>query len=502
MSILVWFAAGLLVIAALAVLAGARRMALQHVWWAALVTILTATLLTAAAVPLHGRMATWRWPMAGGLSLRWQLDAQTWPWAMTALVMLLALSLADAVRSARGAGEGSGWAGVLLAGAVAVPAVLAASPWTLATGWALLDLAVLAADLGRFERPLRRSGVVWAAFGRAATWLAAGVVAVLLPHRPQEAMLLWFVALALRLLLAALEPGVVPSDRPPWRLAWGAVHLLSVLAAAGWAANQTWVAPPALLNALGIMALWGTWRWQRTRAALWQLAGSGVAFGGVALMAAARGLPAATWAWGILAVFPVLGVMMAPNRRRMMWPFLALLAGGLVLWPFTPASAAVALWQPPFQGWMLFPWLVLAGNMAAVVMQLLTLPASAEPLPREQQAFSVLAMTVWVVAFWGWQFWPVASQADVALWQQWVPGAAALAAAVVAWQISRRIDLRITYAETLVRRGTAQLAGRAFWAVYRLMGRFLRFFSLLLEGDGGVLWALVLLVMLAVLLQR
>jgi len=43
---------------------------------------------------------------------------------------------------------------------------------------------------------------------------------------------------------------------------------------------------------------------------------------------------------------------------------------------------------------------------------------------------------------------------------------------------------------------------RLFWRVYRLLTRVSALFSTILEGDGGILWALVLFALIFVFLQR
>ncbi len=503
MSLFVWFAFGVLMLASLAAFVAAGRVATARVWWGALLAALAALLLGLAALPWHGKVTAWQWRMEGGLTLRWQLDAWGWPLLVTALALALAVLLTDAAREARATLEGRGWAGVLLAGAVAVPTVLAATPLTLGALWAVADAAVLLADLARLSRARHRSAVVWVAFARAVTWLAAGVAAVLWPGQPRAALLLWLAALALRLLVAALEPAVVATDMPLWRPVWTTVHVLGVLTGALWAAGQAWTPPRALLVALTALAAWGALRWQRTTSPLRQVAASGLALGSLALVAAAQGQAAATWAWGALAVFPAWGVVMAPHRRRVLWPFFALLMVGLTLWPFTPASAAVTLWQGAWRGWMVLAWLALVGSLIAVARQGMALPAPENPLPREKQAFCLLGMVLWTAVFWGWLFWRTPQPAgSVEAWLAWASGGAALAAAAGLVVAFRRNYVRTSHAEALLTKWSARLVGRTFWGVYRWVGRFLRFFSLLLEGDGGVLWALVLLVMLAVLLQR
>ena len=43
---------------------------------------------------------------------------------------------------------------------------------------------------------------------------------------------------------------------------------------------------------------------------------------------------------------------------------------------------------------------------------------------------------------------------------------------------------------------------RLFWSLFRLVGRFLDFVSQILEGDGGILWALLLMILIISLILR
>ena len=43
---------------------------------------------------------------------------------------------------------------------------------------------------------------------------------------------------------------------------------------------------------------------------------------------------------------------------------------------------------------------------------------------------------------------------------------------------------------------------RLFWGVYRLVGRSLALFNLILEGEGGILWTILLLTLLLSLLGQ
>ncbi len=505
MPLLVWIAAGILFLSALVLMLADGRVRPARLWRGGLLAALLALGLGVAAMPRHEASA-WHLTREGGWALTWQLSAQTWPLAVTALtlvVVALMLNVAYHQTVSKDWPEVVwGWALALLAGAWAVPAVLAASPAALGAVWFVGDLAVLVADLGRLSRGQHRNAVVWAAFARSLTWLMAGGVAVVFPAYPAMAMKLWLAVLGVRLLAMAMQPAFALVADVYWRLPWLVVGLLSVLAGALWAAAQPFAVPQWLVVALGALAAWGAWRWNATQSLFWQGVGSAVTFGGLALVAAAQGQAGSVLAWGALAVFPAAGVVLAPRSRRMLWPFFGLWVAALTLWPFTPTALAAVLWQPPLALWMALPWLALWGGALALGRRGSALPADDAPASREMRALCLAGVGLWTALFWALRLWPPYRPADATGLWPWLPGGAALLPAAVLIAISFRYVRRLSYAEAVLTRWGNRAVEGTFWVFYRLVGRLLRFFSLLLEGEGGVLWALVLLVMLAVLLQR
>jgi hypothetical protein len=53
----------------------------------------------------------------------------------------------------------------------------------------------------------------------------------------------------------------------------------------------------------------------------------------------------------------------------------------------------------------------------------------------------------------------------------------------------------------LVEKSNLDFVPHFFWRVYRLLGRLITLFSKLLEGEGGVLWALLILMLLVISLS-
>ncbi len=496
-------AAAILVLAAAGVfLASLWRVPSTRLWWPSLLAAFGAWVLVLITLPQ--KSATWQWPHWQNQGV-WQINALNWPLVVTAAALPLVALLMDATRPRRNPAEGRGWAAVLWLAGNGIWASLAFSPAAFAASWAFLDGAIAIADLTRFQRSKHNSAVIWVAFGRAVSWVLAMTAGAALVH-PWPWMTpeyLLAAAIALRLAVAVAQPAVAAGDLPPWRLTWAAENLLATLAAVVWLAQQDVAAPATgVLVAVALLSVWGANRWARARAPLRRVWASAVALGSLALLAALQSAPEAALAWGLLALYPAVGMALAPHRGAILWPFFVLLALPLTLWPVTPAAAAVALWQAPYRWWMVFPWLTLVIAWLAVARSGIDLPKPEGQVGREARSFSLLGLVLWVLLFWGWRFWPALSPQGASPFLAWGLGVTTLLVAAPWFRAVRRGHLRAAQAEALVTAWRTRWVSTAFWWTYRSLGRGLAFFSLLLEGEGGVMWALVLLVMLAVLLHR
>ncbi len=510
MAHLVWFSAGVLWAGALAVLVGeARGMTRARLWWLSLLAAAVAWLLGVLAVaavagwfpvPWQGADA-WSWLHDAVPGVRvWRLGEAQQPLLVLALTAVWVVLLVDAARAERVASEGYGWAALLGLGGLAVPAVLAATPVAWVMFWVALDAAAFVADAGRLSRPKHRNQAVWVLFLRSASWfMALGGAAAAKGALGAVGVALWGGALALRLTVAAFQPAVMAADRPPWRLALAALNTLATLAAMGWLHTVGAAAPAWMLWGTALLAWWGAWRWGAASTPLRAISAGGMALGSLALMGALAGTWQASLAWAWLAVALPLGMALAPHRGRVLWPFFAALTLPLGLLPLTAGQAAAAVWALPFHGWMLLAWLALAASGVALGRQGIRLPADCPKATREGRAFCLFGLALWAVVLWLGVLWPPLRGVGG---QGWLWGLTALGAAAVWLSVTGRGYLHTDRAEAWVARGAALAAGTLFWGTYRLVGRTLQFFSLLLEGEGGVLWALVLLAMLAVLVQH
>lgn len=502
----VWLASGVAWLTAVAIWIGhARRWPLSRLWWLAGGGAFGAWLLSLASIPWHGA-ATWHglangsapWPAAV-----WRLDEHTWPFVVIGASAAWVALLMEAGRGTPQQENAQGWGALVWMGGLAPLAALGASPAAVVMGWALLDATALVADVLRLHRPHHREAAIWAFFWRAVTWMLA--LAATAGTKHGQAISLWWLAVTSRLVIAAaVQPTFVTADKPRWRLVLGVENLLATLAAAQWAAGNT----PHPLNGwtftgIALVALWGAWRWGHVGSPLQAFASGGLALGGLAVLAASQGLTSAWLGWALLALSVPAGIAWTPHRHRTTWPFLLAMVLPLSLWPIAPTASGLTLWQPPWRPWHLLAGLTWVVSVWAVARWGRRLPLPAQLPSREGRAFCLTGMGLWATTLWGWRLWPPfhLSMHTTGMWA-WGAGVAVMMAGALAAWASRRVQKMPSRLQAMLARETTHLMARLFWGAYRLTAQGLRVFSLLLEGEGGALWALVLLVMLAVLLQR
>jgi hypothetical protein len=185
---------------------------------------------------------------------------------------------------------------------------------------------------------------------------------------------------------------------------------------------------------------------------------------------------------------------------------------GLFSLPFTLTAVT---WQgaAPFD-WLFWPFAVVGQVMLAVgfVRHLWhTSESELANLPRWAQSaypfgLLILAVLILTLGFWGW---PGAVQAGL-----WPVGLAVclLSLSVLAawWRISgfgtltapplERLTAELSSDTRLAR--SAEFFAALLWGLYRSLRRLADFFSGLLEGDGGLLWTVLVLVLLLIWFQQ
>lgn len=467
------------------------RPAFKAYWLVAVAACsLAALLVLVLRVGLPRSVAFAGWHLGEGLDFPFalSLDAYSWPLALAAMTLVLA-SLLGSVRRAPQAAWLT-WLPSMALAAAALLVVAAADLLAFALTLFLYDLLALilaaqpAADLRylvrRFAFGLLSIGLVLLA------WAAP-------PSYATFASLMLLLALVLRLGVAVRLWKAV--DQPaelnrPLRLTSLSIALALLAQVASGALPEALLA--AVLLVLLLVSLWSAARaFAAPVADSWPYLSG--AWAAVALAAAVAAAPAAALSFGLLALFaPSLpGLLGAYPRARL--PLLvacALALSGLPLTPLNGANALLAAPASPLAYALLLPWaLALAGVMRALLSERSAISPD-ERWTRGVETTGVVLPSA-VFALLGLGLAPRLSEVPPPFW----PGLLALILAIgVVVFVQRRIALLPPHVKLpQITSGGLVRGGRSVWVALQAV---LAFISALLEGEAGLLWAMLFIALL------
>jgi hypothetical protein len=464
-------------------------------------------LLASAQLPQAIQLVPWlpdalfpSWPML-------LVDRLSWPYALALVTLVLGVILTDVARAPEA--DWAAWAGSLGLAALGIFAVLAGNPLTLLLAWTAIDLVELLVMLGQVKESSVRERLVIAFSARVlgSLTLVAGVVAARSAGQSLSFAVIPPRASIFLLLAAGLRLGVLPLHLPllqevPLLRSLGTMSRLVPVAASLALLARTATADvmtslaPVFLGLAGLAALFGGATWALAQDELDGRTGWILGMGSLAVAAAVRAQPAASLAWGMATLLSGgLLFLTSARDRRLSWITLLGLLGFSAM-PFSPAWNGARLYAGQF-----YPFLsvfLVAHALLLVGYLRHTLRVASPLIGVERWVWFLypvgLALLPVTHLLFGW--WTNPGIEDVPLAGWWVgPFVLGLAALMIAW--SRRIHhfpgwVIIIFAYIF----SLSWIYRLFWSLYRWIGRLLSFFSTVLEGDGGVLWALLVLVLL------
>lgn len=412
------------------------------------------------------------------------------------------------------------WFGAVALSLIALLAVMADNILTLALVWTAIDLLEYLNTLRISETPsLNERAVISFSFRAAGTgfalWAAvtsaAGGQSASLEETPPQAWLFLLLAVGLRLGVIPLhlpyrdDPGLRRGIGTSLRLTAAATSL--VVLARSPAAGIDPSILLFLLTLVSLAALYAGWKWLSLPDELSARPYWIIGMSALSLAAALRGNPAGSAAWG--AALILFGGLSFLYSVRQPW-FTRLFAGLSLSLLSLPFTLTATVWQGDFPIPALFWPLFLAAHAMLVAGYLRHLfrvgETSFSELPRWSQAAYPLGLGIFVIniiltGLWGW---PGALQIG-----NWITAVLMLLLVGLAGLITlrlRRIFNQEPVApiemESVSRFALAQefMAG-ILWGGYRLVGRMFGYLSSLLEGDGGLLWTLLLLIIFIALLR-
>jgi hypothetical protein len=446
-------------------------------------------------------------------------DQSAWLYALSLAALAGAVVLTSPARVP--AESPASWAATLILMALALLSVLADNPLALVLVWTAIDLAELLNTLRTSNSPsLSERAVISFSIRAAGTGIVlwASVVSAmngrvfLFEETPVQIGIFLLVAVGLRLGVLPLhlpyrsEPVLRRGFGTSLRLTSAATGLVLLARLPASAVEARFI--PYLLGFVALAALYSAWKWL---SASDELSGRPywiIGMSALSLAAALRGNSAGSAAWG--AALILFGGISFLYSARQVWLTRILAALGILLLglPFT-LTASGWLGEFPLPGlfWPLFlvAHVMLAAGYARHLFR--DGETTFAGLPRWAQAaypmgLGILVVTLLVSGLWGW---PGALQIGawiVALILVILAGLAVFSVFRFGSFVPPQAPLP---AENHPPPGFAvvqdALAG-VLWRIYRITGRLFTYAANLLEGDGGLLWTLLLLVLFVSLLRE
>ena len=500
------------------------RPSVGYAWiWASTAALLSLGLMVYLRWQLPVEWAAERWqPFSSATSLPvFRLNEVSWPYALSLAALLLAVLWSDSARLEGAAGP-KNWILSLATAALGLVAVMAGSPLTLILVWTSVDLlelvVILSTTAGRqfgeenvIAFSVRVSGTLLVL--AAILYSTAQGIPFTFDPIPSELAVFMLLAVGLRL-------GVLPLNLPyinevyVWR---GFGNLLRLVSPASSlvilgsmpveAVPESWRSLLLVLTALA--ALYGGAMWLATNPTLNGRPYWVISLAALAVASVVSGAPKASIAWGVALLLSgsVIFLFSAQRREIMFIPLVGLL--GLVGLPFTPVAGGwVGVIRQPMDGFsilfMLAVLLLFWGYLRRAFVPRDELYRMERWVHTVYPAgLLLLVVSQWFIALMTWR--------ENLIPQGWwaslvvVLVGVAVGALVYAHRVELTFEsLRDRWVMVFARRAGHFLAElfRLNW-LYRMLGWvyagvqwFVHLLTAIFEGDGGVLWALVMLAVL------
>jgi hypothetical protein len=440
-------------------------------------------------------------------------DHTTWPYAFAVATLALAVILTAVARLQQY--NWKMWASTLTLASMGILAIFSGNLLTLLMAWAAIDLVELIILFIQIEDSSDRERAVISFSARAAgimLLLWAGVVGApgdpfIFTDIPAEASVYLLLAAGLRL-------GVLPLHLPfarelPLRRGLGSMLRLAPAASSLMLLTRTAAVgvaqpiQPYLFALASLSAIYGALGWLTASDELrgrpfWVLG-----FASLAVAAAIKGHPQASQAWGLACLLTggLLFLSSAKYRKLLIIFVLGIL--GITGLPFTPAWDGTHLYAAPLD---LFLPVFLIGQAILLTGYLRhALAASSDLTGSERWIRTVYPLGLGLLPFshyllaWRTPL-PVDSTGNYAEW--WAGPAVLIMTAVLVYLGQRDLQLPPVVVPFWNRLFSLGWMTSLVWGIYRSFSRLIVIVTSIMEGEGGVLWAMVLLVILVSLLAQ
>ncbi len=327
---------------------------------------------------------------------------------------------------------------------------------------------------------------------------------------PAQASLLLLVAAALRLGVLPLHQAFLQEERfrrnlmtmSRLTIAASAFMLMTRIATAGSIEPLHFT----LLFAAGLAGLYSSYAWAGATdeidgRAYWLLTLS-------LLVAAAtiRGQPSAALAWGVAALLSGGLLFLYSARHRLLITAVNRWINRFINLPYTASWPGAEIYASPFEAVLIL----------FLVIQVILMIGYMRHIFRQGSQLSGVERWVWLIYPWGLMLVVVAQLVigwynrlpAVTLANTW-PGVLVCSVVLLITLLQRKIEAGPILASVVGRLNAVFSAifsmnwfYQLLWRIFNIIGGFISLFSDILEGEGGVLWALLFLVLLMVILSQ
>ncbi len=461
-------------------------------------------------MPFSQTLPAWKPLSIYGYSPIWLADGVSFPYSFALVILLTAILITSVVRNEN---DPRAWAGCFFTTALGVLAVSAGNPLTLIMAWTALDLVELITLLltarrearnvqGFLTYALRLVGtgiVIWAAV------LSPTPTAVLdFEALPGKVGVFLLIASGLRLGVLPLQTANMKENILPRGLG-SSLRLVSAASSLAWLARlpalslgSLWSS--VLLAVVALMAIYAGWMWLRASD---ETLGRPFWILGLASLAAAsmlRSNSLGSIGWGVILILSGGLIFLYSSRHRsIIWlPLLGL--WGLAALPFSPA--AIAWLSPdPTSWWSLILLLPAQALLLAGFFRHIRHPGDSSFESQERwgrvlypAGLSLLVSAFLLLGFLGWE-----GAARIGIW--WTGILVILLASGLTLLIHRWLPQSQSLSSRGVKPWSFISIDRVFHFIFRSLEKFVGLVTFTLEGEGGIFWSILLLVLLLSLLS-